>query len=217
MVALTPPDAPVPRPLTLLLLSGGLDSAALAAWQRPDRTLFVDYGQRPAATESAAAAAVAAELGLPHARVTVDASAVGAGVLAVGDAVLDSSPSPEWWPFRNQLLVTLAAAWALRAGGTAAGGWRVLLGTVAQDGRRHLDGTRDFFAAMDALLRAQEGAVGCDAPALDLETEELVTISGAADDVLAWTHSCHTSNRPCLDCPGCHKREQVLARLGRLS
>lgn len=37
-----------------LLLSGGLDSTAIAAWQRPDVCVTVDYGQRPARGELAA-------------------------------------------------------------------------------------------------------------------------------------------------------------------
>lgn len=50
---------------TVLLLSGGLDSAALAAWIRPALTLFVDYGQKPRDAEARAARAVAAHLNLP--------------------------------------------------------------------------------------------------------------------------------------------------------
>lgn len=204
---------------TLLLLSGGLDSAALAARDRPDRTLFVDYGQRPARAERTAAAAVAAELRLPHAAVRVDATEVGSGLLAPDrPPVAGVRPSPEWWPYRNQLLVTVAAAWLLRGPVGPAGttGIDVLVGSVRQDGARHRDGTAPFYAALDALLRAQEGDVGCRAPALGLSTADLVRASGAGDAVLGWTHSCHTSDTPCLHCPGCHKREQVLDELGRL-
>lgn len=209
----------VRRRRTVLLLSGGLDSAALAARERPDRTLFVDYGQRPARAERVAAAAVAAELGLPHDAVRVNATDIGSGLLAPAQRPADAArPSPEWWPYRNQLLVTVAAAWLLRGDPAVPGGagTDVLVGSVEQDGARHLDGTAPFYAALDALLRVQEGEVGCRAPALGLSTADLVRDSGATDAVLGWTHSCHTADAPCLDCPGCHKREQVLDELGRL-
>jgi 7-cyano-7-deazaguanine synthase len=197
----------------LLLLSGGVDSAALATSLRPAQTLFVNYGQRPAEAEAAAAAAIASELGLAHAQIDVDLSSLGGGLLA-NDEPLLAAPSPEWWPFRNQLLVSFAAAWAVRNG--SPGATEVITGTVAADGARHLDGTAIFYSALDTLLRAQEGDISAAAPAIRSTTVELVRSSGIEDAVLAWTHSCHRANIPCMDCPGCFKREQVLAELDRL-
>ena len=66
---------------TALLLSGGIDSAAVAAWKHPDIALFIDYGQRSAFAERRAARAVAAELGIRHHELTVGLDALGAGVL----------------------------------------------------------------------------------------------------------------------------------------
>jgi len=31
-----------------ILLSGGIDSAALACWQKPDLAININYGQKPA-------------------------------------------------------------------------------------------------------------------------------------------------------------------------
>lgn len=210
----------------LVLLSGGLDSAALAAWTRPEGALFIDYGQRPARAEAAASRAVAGELGIPFDAVRVDASAVGSGLLSSdADADADAGyadpgrarPSPEWWPFRNQFLVTVAAAWAVgRAAPPSLDGWQVELGTVRSDGTRHADGTAAFYSALDALMSVQEGGVAVRAPALAMSSEELIDASAAADAVLGWTHSCHRADLPCHDCPGCHKREAVLDGLGRL-
>lgn len=94
----------------LLLLSGGLDSTCLAAWLRPDHCLSVDYGQRPAQAEQHAAAAVAGQLDIPVTHIKVDASAVGCGLMAGDnfqpDATSAAVPTPEWWPYRNQLLIT---------------------------------------------------------------------------------------------------------------
>lgn len=220
----------------VVLLSGGMDSAALAAWVRPSATLFIDYGQRPAEAERRAARAVARELSLPFNELRLDLSAIGSGLLLEEDpadnrphvqsastsAAAPSpaaaiSPSPEWWPLRNQLLCTIAAAWAL--GTPAVNGSRidtVLVASVASDGLRHVDGTAEFYRALDAVTAMQEGAVRVLAPAVDLQPEELGTRSGATESVLGWTHSCHRSNVPCAACPGCWKREQVLARMRML-
>lgn len=205
-------------PLELLLLSGGLDSAALAAWRKPAHALFIDYGQRPAKAEGTAARAVAGELAIPFNSIKVDLSSIGSGLLA-DDRSLSGSPSPEWWPFRNQLLVSIAAGWAIGNLVHATGEARpveILTGTVRSDGQRHLDGTEPFYLALNDLLAKQEGGVSVSAPAIAVDATELVTTSGIEDATLAWTHSCHRSNFPCQECPGCYKRDQVLTSLGRL-
>jgi 7-cyano-7-deazaguanine synthase len=195
---------------SLLLLSGGVDSAALAARSRPAAALFVDYGQRSAPAEGRAAIAIAARLGLALHQRDIDLRSIGAGLLLSEDAP-PASPSPEWWPYRNQMLVTIAAAVALRLGLR-----RVLVASVAGDGDRHADGSASFYAALNTVLTLQEGAIEVVAPALDETTEELVVSSGIAESVLAWTVSCHRSDLPCGNCPGCWKRERVLSNLGLL-
>lgn len=192
----------------LLLLSGGLDSTALAAIQRPASALFIDYGQRPAAAEARAATKVAQLLGVPLTTLQLDLRPIGGGLLH-GEAGVPGAPSPEWWPYRNQLLVTAAAAVALRARLD-----HVLVGTVAGDGDRHADGTAAFYAALDQLLRLQEGDIGVRAPAIEQTTEELIQTSGLGSDVLGWTVSCHRSDLPCGNCPGCWKRARVLRETG---
>src|SRR6266568_6936973 len=93
---------------TALLLSGGMDSIAIAHWHRPEIAITVDYGQQPAAGEIRAAQAVADVLSIEHHIVRADLSALGSGDMA-GSAALGVAPVTEWWPFRNQMLVTLAA------------------------------------------------------------------------------------------------------------
>lgn len=198
----------------LLLLSGGVDSAAIAAWKKPDLCLFVDYGQRPADGERRAARQVAAALDLPLAELDVDCSAVGSGLLASHPSDDDPKavqPSPEWWPFRNQLLVTIAAAHAVHVGAET-----VMAGSVFTDGQRHVDGTQSFYRRLDDLVAMQEGGVRVTAPAVDLQPGELLEHSGIRDAVLGWTHSCHVDDLACGACPGCVKRCDVLAAAGRL-
>ena len=194
---------------SVLLLSGGLDSTSIAAWQRPDQCLGIDYGQKAADAEHRAGSSIAQHLGLPFAHITVDASAVGGGLMAREPAT--TGISPEWWPYRNQLLITLAAAW-----GIARGHSEVLVGTVAGDGDRHADGRQAFYDSMAELLRLQEGALSVSAPAIHLAAAELIGLSGVDDTALGWSHSCHMDNVPCGRCPGCIKRAEVLTAAGRL-
>jgi 7-cyano-7-deazaguanine synthase len=166
--------------------------------------LTVDYGQRSALGEVRAASAVAEALELRHEIVHFDASGLGSGDLA-GTAPHPIAPVPEWWPFRNQLLVTIAAARAI-----AHGCGRVLIGSVSTDGA-HADGSTAFVNAMDNLLALQEGAIRLEAPALHLSTLELIHRSGVSRELLAWAHSCHQSDRACGVCRGCRKYLEVRA------
>lgn len=194
----------------LLLLSGGLDSTALAALERPTLCLVIDYGQRPAAAEARAADAVTKTLGLPLQRLRLDLGGSGGGLLQ-DENPLPAAPCPEWWPFRNQILVTAAAAVALRHHLGA-----VIVGTVAGDGDRHADGTPAFYEALDRLIALQEGGIRVITPAIGETTTELVRRSKLGEDIVAWTVSCQRASLPCGDCPGCWKRARVLASLGML-
>jgi 7-cyano-7-deazaguanine synthase len=191
-----------------LLLSGGMDSAAIAWWRRPELCVFIDYGQRPARAERRAAAAVADACGSTFRAIAVDCSAIGSGLLA-GTTPMDLAPGPEWWPYRNQLLVTLAASVAIRHGSTA-----LLIGTIAEDSANG-DGTERFVEALDAVLACQEGGLRLSAPAIGMSARDLVGVSGIPDEVLGWTHSCFVSDIPCLKCRGCTKHLTTLDRSGR--
>lgn len=203
-------DLPNRLELTLtsaLLLSGGMDSIAVAFWKRPALAITVNYGQRPAEAEIEAAGAVARALSVEHAVLSIDCSSIGSGDLA-GRPELRIAPVKEWWPYRNQLLVTLAAAHALSRGIST-----LLIGTVASDSV-HADGTPQFVKLLSTLMEMQEGNVRIEAPAAELDSVELIRRSGVPADVLAWAHSCHVSNLACGRCRGCAKHFNTTRGLG---
>lgn len=189
-----------------ILLSGGMDSIALAYWKRPDIAITVDYGQAPALTEMRASSTVAQALGIAHHIVAADCSRLGSGDL-LNKTALSVSPSSEWWPYRNQLLVTLACMKALSLGVT-----ELMLASVRSDGF-HKDGTPEFYELINQLMVYQEGNIQITCPAITLTTAELVKLSGVPDSILNWAHSCHKSNIPCGNCRGCNKYKQVMNQL----
>jgi len=197
-------SAIAPDQSAVLLLSGGLDSTALAAILRPGLTVFVDYGHKPRDAEARAAGAVAAHLGLPFVKVHLPLGELGGGLMH-DDVSIPGSPSPEWWPFRNQFLATAGAAVAFRRGFA-----RVALASVRGDGDRHIDGSEEFFRQLNTLVKLQEGGLEVTAPAINATTVDLLRAAKADRALLGWTVSCHRSNEPCGDCPGCWKRELVL-------
>lgn len=195
--------------MRLLLISGGLESTAIAGWLAPELALTIDYGQIPAAGEIWAASQVCRELELDHHVLRADCSQTGSGLLA-GREEDPQAPVPEWWPFRNQLLVTLGAAWGIGHGAT-----EIIVGSIATDGR-HADGTKDFYGHLDRLTALQEGGLRVRVPAIEMTSAELIERSGVTDAVLGWTHSCHVADVACGTCPGCLKRIEVLTGIGRL-
>jgi len=192
----------------LLLLSGGIDSVAVAAWRRPSLCLTVDYGQAPAEAEFEAAKQVCSDLGLDWMGLTVPIRSLGSGNLASCESS-PHSPHKEFWPFRNQFLITLAAMAALKHACT-----KVLIGTVSTD-ERHQDGTPRFIKAADLLIQLQEGGLQIGAPAIGLTTIELIRKSGISNETLGWTHSCHVSNLACGACNGCIKHSNIFHDLYR--
>jgi 7-cyano-7-deazaguanine synthase len=193
----------------VLLLSGGIDSVALAYQRRPAFALTVDYGQRPAEKEIAVSQYVAGELGISHRVIRLDLATVGGGLLA-GMEPLSNAPTPEWWPFRNQLLVTVGAMMAVKEGLAA-----VVIGTVVSDGD-HADGTSRFLDYCRDLLSCQEGQILLHAPAQLLASVELVKQSGIPFHLLASAHSCHRGITACGQCRGCQKHEAIFEAIGLL-
>jgi 7-cyano-7-deazaguanine synthase len=189
-----------------ILLSGGIDSIALAYWQKPAIAFTLNYGQAPAEAEIRASSVVAKALNIGHYILQIDCSSLGSGDLLNQEA-LDVSPSSEWWPYRNQMLITLAAMKAISLGVT-----ELMTASVKSDGF-HKDGTRKFYTLMNDLVAYQEGAMKISSPAIDMTSVELVRHSQVPNNILYWAHSCHTANVPCGYCRGCNKYRQVMHEL----
>lgn len=190
-----------------LLLSGGLESTALAYWKRPEIAYTFDYGQAPAEAEIEASKRVCDDIRCEHHVVKVNLAALGAGPLA-GRASSKLSKHEEWWPFRNQLLLTLGGMCALRDGVTD-----LLIGTVRNDSR-HADGKPVFVRTIRSLMLRQEGRLRLHAPALRLSSLSLIKKSRVPSVALLHTFSCHRGGAACGHCPGCVKRLATLKELG---
>jgi 7-cyano-7-deazaguanine synthase len=194
-----------------LLLSGGVDSIALCYWLKPEFALTINYGQAAAEAEISAAAQVSRALSIEHIQVEIDCSAVGLGTMLEcgrpSTALMVDPPTPEWWPFRNQLLVTIAAAKCVTLGITT-----IVIGTVRSDSV-HGDGTPEFISALNGLLECQEGGMSLEAPAAQLSSLELISQSQVPMSLLGWSHSCHRSNVPCGTCRGCVKYRLIWSSL----
>lgn len=192
-----------------VLLSGGMDSTCIAYWKRPEFAITINYGQRPAAGEIRAASAVCEALGIEHIVVTAGIAELGSGDMA-GVSPSEHAPATEWWPYRNQFLITVAAMKCHQLGAT-----ELMIGAVRTDGF-HVDSTDEFYQELNKLFLMQEGELAIRTPAIELSASELIARSGTPEEILAWSHSCHIHDVACGFCRGCQKHfETTEAAFGR--
>ena len=151
---------------------------------------------------------VAQALGIPHEVITVDCSSLGSGDMAHAAPNVHATTS-DWWPYRNQLLLTLASMRAI-----ARDVKLLFIGTLKSDGESHLDGTERFVSLMNGLMEYQEGGLCISAPAINMNAVDLIRASGIPPSLLAWSHSCHKANIACGNCRGCNKYLETYAALG---
>lgn len=223
------PDAVAPR--TVVLLSGGLDSATVAAWAVHQghrvTALSIDYGQRHA-VELAAAARVASALGITDRLVIrVDLAACG------GSALVDAAiPVPKdrpaadiaagipvtYVPARNTVFLALALAVAETRGASA-----IALGINAIDYSGYPDCRPEFVAAFARLaaLATKAGVEGRPveilAPLVRMSKAEIVRLGLDLGLDHSLTTSCYdpdASGRPCRRCDACQLREAGFAAAG---
>ncbi len=194
--------------MNALLLSGGMDSTALAYKLRPDLAITINYGQRSAVGEIRSATAVCDALSIEQVVLSANCSEIGTGPLS-NNPQIDVAPVPEWWPFRNQLLVTLAAAYCVQRGVK-----EILVGSVKPDGL-HADGRAEFYELLSRATAYQEGSITVSAPAIALTTAQLIADAKVPSEILALVHSCHVADFACGTCGGCAKnlavRQQIYA------
>lgn len=173
---------------TLVLLSGGLDSAVCAhLLKSPNRQvegLFVDYGQAALERERTSAQAVAAHLGIPlRMRAIQPAPARGTGEL----------------PGRNALLISLAVFELGTEGGLVA------IGVHA--GTRYFDCSEAFVDAMGRLVQEQtDGRTALSAPLVCWSKSDVFRVFREIGLAPSETYSCEAGPTPCGVCLSCADR-----------
>ncbi|MFN9334511.1 MAG: 7-cyano-7-deazaguanine synthase [Planctomycetota bacterium] len=201
------------------LLSGGLDSGVAAAafgdgGGRLLAALCVDYGQRAAARERAAAAALARRLGgafhviaLPWlaacAATAGSALLAGGGDLPHGTAARPGDPASAarvWVPARNAVFVAIAAAHA-----EALGAGCVIAGFNREEAATFPDNSAAFLAAASAFLAlGTRSGVAVVSPTLDLDKAAIVARARALGFAAGDFWSCYDGGpTPCGRCESC--------------
>jgi 7-cyano-7-deazaguanine synthase len=213
----------------VVLFSGGIDSTTALYWAFAGYTkvfaLTFDYGQRHS-VEVRMAKRLARKLALPHAVLKIDLTQVG------GSALTDAAiPVPEhrdlrdlkagtpltYVPFRNGILLALAAAWAEARGVTD-----LVCGFNIIDSPNYPDTRREFVRAMEKAINAgTKAAFGAPpmrilAPFVELEKSAIIRKGLALGADYSYSVSCYTGGEvPCGVCSSCLLRKKAWREAGR--
>ena len=210
----------------LVLLSGGLDSAAAAvlapeAGCEPAAALFFDYGQHAARKEEHAARGIAGFYRIPFelielpwmAKFSKSALVAGAGDPPrwSPDRLDDAAPRAVWVENRNGIFVNIAAFYAAEKGMDA-----VVVGFNREEADAFPDNGAEF---VDRINRALELSLGRGmrvvAPALDMTKREIVERALALDIPWELLWSCYRGgDLPCGSCESCLRLKRAVGGTG---
>lgn len=204
----------------VVLASGGLDSCVAATLTverhgaESTALLHVSYGQRTAAREEQAMAAIADHLGVTR-RLVIPLPGLGA---MGGSSLTDSGqPIPDglgegvgeipstYVPFRNTVLCSLAVAWA-----EALGASRVVLGAVQSDRAGYPDCRSEYIEALNLLVVAgtrPETRIEVEAPLIEMSKEAVIRLGARIGAPFEMSWSCYgMGNLACGRCESCRTR-----------
>lgn len=206
-----------PKPLAVVLMSGGMDSTVCAAIARDAgfeiAALHVNYGQRTERREATAFADVADFYGIAR-RLSADI-----GYLAVigGSCLTDTSlPVPEanlasreiplsYVPFRNANILAIAVSWAEVLGATT-----IFIGAVEEDSSGYPDCRASFFEAFARMVEAgvkPDTRISIETPLIHLSKADIVQRGAELGAPLHLTWSCYQSeDLACGVCDSCALR-----------
>ncbi len=215
----------------VVLLSGGLDSATVAAMVRTEgfelNALTFDYGQRHGLEIAAARKVAAAQRAARHIVVPIDLRAFG------GSALTDDIPVPKgrseaemahgipvtYVPARNTIFLSLALAWA-----EVLGTGDIFIGVNARDYSGYPDCRGEYLSAFEAMANlatrgAVEGSlpVTLHAPLVDKTKAEIIALGTGLGVDYGPTRSCYdpdSAGQACGACDSCVLRLRGFAEAG---
>lgn len=205
---------------SIVLLSGGLDSVVSLALAREELNvtlaLTFDYGQKSAAKEIEASAAIASYYGLQHKVIKLDwlkeithTALCSDREVPTGDALKNEEESAKsvWVPNRNGLFLNIAGAFADAEGFT-----NIIIGANKEEAQTFPDNTKEFIARVNAEFefstRVQPKVI---APLINYDKTEIVRLALLHKAPLELLNSCYANTQKhCGKCESCVRLRRAL-------
>lgn len=199
--------------LSIVLVSGGLDSAvtAAAALKKGEAAfLHVNYGQRTESRELRAFSAIADWFNVEK-RLVADIGylkAIGGSALTDERIEVPRGGSGEgggvpitYVPFRNAHLLAIAVSWA-----EVIGAGEIYIGAVEEDRPGYPDCRREFFDAFERVveLGTKAGRIRVTTPLIEMSKGEIVKKGAGLNAPFHLTWSCYAEEEAaCGVCDSC--------------
>ena len=212
------------KPLAVVCVSGGMDSAVTAALAALDHRLaflHANYGQRTEAKELECFQRLAEHFAA-EARLVVDLSTLktigGSSLTDPGLPVREGEPVPgivptSYVPFRNAHLLSAAVSWAEVLGARA-----VFVGAVSEDSSGYPDCRPEFYRAFQEVVRQgtrPETEIHIATPVIGMRKAEIVRRGVDLGVPFELTWSCYQAGeRACGLCESCRLRLRGFAEAG---
>lgn len=212
------------RPIAVVLMSGGMDScvtAAIAARNYDIAALHGSYGQRTAKRELHCFNALADHFKTVKRMVArldyfseIGGSSLTDFGLQVHDADLANKSIPNTYvPFRNAHFLSIATSWAEVLGAS-----RIFIGAVCEDSSGYPDCRPEYYAAMNALIRAgtrPETKITIETPLISLLKRDIVKLGSELGAPFQLTWSCYRDTEvACGVCDSCALRLRAFQEAG---
>ena len=210
---MTGDNVSVQNELSVVLVSGGLDSAVtagVALKEGPSAFLHINYGQKTEARELTAFNEIAKHWGVSRklvARVdflkTIGGSALTDDKVKVPHGDLESKLIPPTYvPFRNALFLSIAVSWAERIKAKT-----VYIGAVEEDSSGYPDCRREFIESFEqtaALGTRPETKISIRTPLINMKRKAIVKLGSELSAPLNLTWSCYKdAELACGSCDSC--------------
>jgi len=214
------------RPLAVVCLSGGMDSAVTAAMALETHDLALlhaNYGQRTESRELLSFEALADRFGVgPNRRLVVDFTSLrqigGSSLTDRSIAVRHGEPEEgvvpsSYVPFRNAHLLAASTSWAEVIGASA-----IFVGAVEADSSGYPDCRPDFFRAFAEAIRLGtrlETRITIETPVISMSKAEIIRRGLALSVPFELTWSCYEANEEaCGECESCRLRLAAFEKAG---
>ena len=220
------PSPPSSRPLAVVCLSGGMDSAvtaAMAAATHDLALLHANYGQRTEARELSSFEALAGHMEVASSRrLVVDFTSLrqigGSSLTDRSIAVRHGEPEEgvvptSYVPFRNAHLLAASTSWAEVLGARA-----IFVGAVEADSSGYPDCRPAFFQAFSEAIRLgtrEDTRIRIETPVIAMSKAEIIREGLALSVPFELTWSCYEDDdQACGACESCRLRLAAFKQAG---
>jgi 7-cyano-7-deazaguanine synthase len=211
----------------IAVLSGGLDCTVATSVYAEDydiHAITFNYGQKSFSQELKASKEICEKMNWTHevidlpwlAKISTSSLNTSEEIPEVKEEELDdlekskASASSVWVPARNMVFTSIAASYAESIGAEI-----IIVGWDAEEAATFPDNSKEFLNAFNELIGiGSPDEIKIEAPAIDLNKEEIVELGMKVGAPMELSYSCYAGReKHCGVCESCMRRKRAFKKL----